>query len=159
MLLLTHFSLISNPKPGRPRRRWLPEHLASVLGKCCRLVDVSSNSNVKTRRREWLTTPVFLQNSMDRGPWQAPVYESERVKQGLATHTQTRRKPGFPGGSDGKELGCRAGHPVSTLGSGRSPGEGNGYPSQYSCLKNSIIRGVWRATVDGVLQDATQLRD
>ena len=35
-------------------------------------------------------------------------------------------------------------------GSGRSPGEGNGYPLQYSCLKNSMDRGAWWATVHGV---------
>ena len=67
---------------------------------------------------------------MDRGAWQAPVYESERVEQGLATNTHTHRKLDFPGSSDGKELACSAGHPVSILGSGRSPGEGNGYPLQ-----------------------------
>ena len=67
---------------------------------------------------------------MDRGAWQAPVYESERVQQGLATTTHTQRKLGFPGGSDGKELACSARYPVSILGSGRLPGEGNGYPLQ-----------------------------
>ena len=35
-------------------------------------------------------------------------------------------------------------------GSGRSPGEGNGYPLQYSCLKNPMDRGAWQATDDGV---------
>ena len=38
----------------------------------------------------------------------------------------------------------------SVLGSGRSHGEGNGYPLQYSCLENSIERGAWRAIVHGV---------
>ena len=41
----------------------------------------------------------------------------------------------FPGGSDGKESTCNAGDWVVILGSGRSPGEGNGYPLQYSCLE------------------------
>ena len=41
----------------------------------------------------------------------------------------------FPGGSDGKESACNAGDPDSIPGSGRSPGEGNGYPLQYSCLE------------------------
>ena len=36
------------------------------------------------------------------------------------------------------------------VGSGRSPGEGNGYPLQYSCLENSIDGGAWQATVHGV---------
>ena len=48
---------------------------------------------------------------------------------------------GFPGGSDGKESAFNAGDPGSTPGSGRSPGEGNGNPLQYSCLENSMDRG------------------
>jgi len=43
---------------------------------------------------------------------------------------------GFPGGSDGKA--CNAGDPSLIPGSGRSPGEGNGNPFQYSCLENPI---------------------
>ena len=42
---------------------------------------------------------------------------------------------GFPGGSDGKESACNAGDLGSIPGSGRSPGEGNGNPLQYSCLE------------------------
>ena len=45
---------------------------------------------------------------------------------------------GFPGGSDGKESACNAGDQGSIPGSGRSPGEANGYPLQYSCLEFSI---------------------
>ena len=44
-------------------------------------------------------------------------------------------------------------------GLGRSPGEGNGYPLQYSCLENSKDRGAWQATVHGVTKSWTQLRD
>ena len=44
---------------------------------------------------------------------------------------------GFPGGSEGKESACNVGHPSMIPGSGRSPGEGNGNPLQYSCLENS----------------------
>ena len=43
---------------------------------------------------------------------------------------------GFPGGSDGKESACNAGDSGLIPGSGRSPGEGNGNPLQYSCLEN-----------------------
>ena len=50
---------------------------------------------------------------------------------------------GFPGGSDGKESVCNAGDPHSIRGSGRSPGEGNDYLFQYSCLGNPIDRGAW----------------
>ena len=49
---------------------------------------------------------------------------------------------GFPGGSDGKAPACNAGDLGLSLGSGRSPGEGNGNPLQYSCLENSMDRGV-----------------
>ena len=45
---------------------------------------------------------------------------------------------GFPGGSDGKVSACNVGDPGSTPGSGRSPGEGKGYPFQYSGLENSM---------------------
>ena len=47
---------------------------------------------------------------------------------------------GFIGGSDGKESTCSSGDPGLIPGSGRSPGEGNGYPGQYSCLENSILQ-------------------
>ena len=57
--------------------------------------------------------------------------------------------PNEIGGSDGKESACSAGDPGSIPGSGRSPGEGNGYPLQYSCLKNPTSREAWRATVHG----------
>ena len=56
----------------------------------------------------------------------------------------------FPGGSDGEESACNAGDLDSIPGSERSPGEGNGYWLQYSCLENSMDRGAWRATVHGV---------
>ena len=41
--------------------------------------------------------------------------------------------------------------------SGRSPGEGNGNPFQYSCLENSMDRGAWQTTVHGVARSRTQL--
>ena len=59
---------------------------------------------------------------------------------------------GFPGGSDGKESACSAGDLGSIPGSGRSPGEGNDYPLQYSCLENPMDRGAWWATVHGVTE-------
>ena len=49
--------------------------------------------------------------------------------------------PVLPGGSDGKESPCSAGDPGSIPGLGRSPGEGNGNPLQYSCLQNTMDRG------------------
>ena len=49
-----------------------------------------------------------------------------------------------------KNWPANAGDGGSIPRSGRSPGEGNGYPLQYSCLENSTDRGVWQATVHGV---------
>ena len=66
---------------------------------------------------------------------------------------------GFPGDSDGKESACNTGVPSSIPGSGRSPGEGNGNPLQYSCLENSLGRGAWLATVHEVAKSQTWLRD
>ena len=56
---------------------------------------------------------------------------------------------GFPNGSDGKESACNVGDPGSIPGSGRAPGERNGYPLQYGCLENSMDRGAWQITVQG----------
>ena len=56
-----------------------------------------------------------------------------------------------PGGLVGKESACKAGDANSIPGSGRSSGEGNGNPLQYSCLENSLNRGIWRATVCGII--------
>ena len=50
---------------------------------------------------------------------------------------------GFPGGSDGKESVYNAGDLGLIPGLGRSPGEGNGNPLQYSCLENPMDRGAW----------------
>ena len=64
---------------------------------------------------------------------------------------------GFPGSSDGKEAACKEGDQGLVPGSGRSPGEGNGNPFQYSCLENSKERGAWCAIVDRVTKKWTQL--
>ena len=62
-------------------------------------------------------------------------------------------------GSDVKESTCNAGDLGLNPGLGRCPGEGNGYPLQYSCLKNPMDRGDWRATVHGVAKSQTRLND
>ena len=63
---------------------------------------------------------------------------------------------GFPDGSDGKESACNEGDTDSIPGSGRSPGEGNGNPLQYSWLENSMDRGSWWATFHGITKSWTQ---
>jgi len=65
----------------------------------------------------------------------------------------------FPGGSDGKESACNAGDLGSIHGLGRSPGEGNSNPLQYSYLENPMDRRAWWAPVHGVAKSRTRLRD
>ena len=62
---------------------------------------------------------------------------------------------GSPRGSDGKETSSNVRDLGSILGLGRSPGEGKGYPLQYSRLENSMDRGAWWATVHGVTKNQT----
>ena len=62
---------------------------------------------------------------------------------------------GFPGGSEVKASACNAGDLGSIPGLGRSPGEGNGNPLQYSCLENPRDGGAWWAAVSGVSQSDT----
>ena len=54
---------------------------------------------------------------------------------------------GFPGGSDSKESALNAGNLGLIPELGRSPGKGNGYPLQDSCLENPMDRGTQQATV------------
>ena len=67
----------------------------------------------------------------------------------------TRLMMGFLGGSVVKNLPANAGDMGSISGLGISPGEGNGNPLQYSCLKNSIDRRAWQATVHSFVKSWT----
>ena len=62
---------------------------------------------------------------------------------------------GFFGGSGNKESTCNAGDSSSITGSGRSFGEENGNPLQYSCLENPLDRGVWRTIVHVIAKNRT----
>ena len=64
---------------------------------------------------------------------------------------------GFPGSIDSKKSSCNAGDLGLISGSGRSFGEGNGYPLQYSCLENSMDRRAYQATVHEVAKWWAQL--
>ena len=61
---------------------------------------------------------------------------------------------GFPGGSVVKNPPTNSGDAGLIPGLGRSPGEGNGNPLQYSCLGNPMDRGAWWATVPGVTKES-----
>ena len=64
---------------------------------------------------------------------------------------------GFPGGAVVNNPPANAGDRGSIPGLGRSPGEGNGNPFQYSCMENSMEREAWRATVHGIAKSQTRL--
>ena len=66
---------------------------------------------------------------------------------------------GFPAGSVAHNPPASAGDAGLIPGSGRSPGEGDGNPLQYSCLENPMGRGAWWATVHGVTKSQTQLNN
>ena len=85
--------------------------------------------------------------------WRIPGMGEPGGLLSMGSHSQTRLKQlssnsskirmGFPCSSVGKESACSAGDLDSVPGSGRSPGEGNGNPLQYSCLESSMDRGAW----------------
>ena len=66
---------------------------------------------------------------------------------------------GVPDGSDSKESTCSAGDSGLIPELERSPGEGNGYSLQYSCLENSMDRGACQAIIDRVAKSQTQLSE
>ena len=87
-------------------------------------------------------------------PWThsglSPTQSRSRVVRAMVVLPTQPFQVSLPGGSDSKESTCNSGDPDLIPGWGRSPGEGNDYPFQYSCLGNSMDRGVWHATVHGV---------
>ena len=99
--------------------------------------------------------------AMPEGVWVYEAIMDDRdYKHGIfisdfVTLSQYRRKLDFSGSSDSIEFPCNAGDLGLTPGSGRSPGERHGNPLQYSCLKNSMDRGAWLATVHGVAKSRT----
>ena len=85
-------------------------------------------------------------------PWERHVGKPEHSRPSVLWLTPS----GFPG-KDGKESACNGRDLGSIPGSGRSPGEGNGNPLQYSCLENPRGGGAWWAAVQGVSKGRTRL--
>ena len=88
------------------------------------------------------------------GPLHGPEWVAVILFLGAAVNPE-----GFPGGSNSKESACNAGHLGLIPGWGRSPGEENGNPLQYSFLENPMDRGAWQATVREVTKSRTRLSD
>ena len=99
-------------------------------------------------------TEIACNNNCSSGFLLALPVKRERVSYLPPDCVQNR---GFSMGSDGKESACNAGDPGLIPGSGRSLGEGNSYPLQYSCLENPTDRGAWQAIIHGVAKSQTQL--
>ena len=102
--------------------------------------------------KEVTRTPLqnsYLENSMDKGAWQATVHGVAKNQTQLSDeHTHISLQPG------GKESASNESDPGSISELGRFPGAGNGNPLQYSCLRNPMDRGTWLATVQGVVKEA-----
>ena len=86
--------------------------------------------------------------------WPLPEENGENRNQ-ITSFPCSKPSTGCPGASDGKESACSAGHLGLTSASGRSPGEGNVYPLQCSCLENAMDRGAGRAAVHGLAESDT----
>ena len=113
---------------------------------------------MKEKAREKISKEAQLNVLWD--PWLNPGAEKEhegkkKNKQNWWKLEKSRIQLGFPGGSDGNDFTWNAGDLGSTPGSGRSTGEGNGNPFQYSCLENSMDRAAWQATDHGVAESDT----
>ena len=108
---------------------------------------------------EYEVNQTSLENPMDGGAWQATVQGVARSRTRLSDFTSPHLTSDFPGGSDGKASAYNAGDQGSIPGSGRSPGEGNGNPLQYSGLENPMDGGAWQATVHGATKSQIRLSD
>ena len=142
--------------PGLPTtQRLLPKHM--VLGQHLhRGRSRRHRESLKARDPHVYTTNTALRCSSTLPP--QTVNSIHFWPNNYIRCSSTNRDPvGFPGGSEGKVSACNAGDPGSIPGLGRSPGEGNGNPLQYSCLENPMDRGAWQATVHGVAKSWTQL--
>ena len=97
----------------------------------------------------------------DREAWRAVIHGVAKSRTRLSDWSDLIWSflKGFPGGSDGKESTCNARDLGLVPGSGKSPGEGNGHPLQYSYLENSMGRGAWQVAVHRVAKSRTRLND
>ena len=114
-----------------------------------------SSWNSPARMLEWVAVP-FSRGSAQPRDW-------TQVSQIAGSSSLPAEPPatpeGLPCSSNSKESACNTGVPGSLSGSGRSCGEENGNPLQYSCLENPMDRGAWWATVYGIPNSWTRLND
>ena len=97
----------------------------------------------------WISGPsLYLSGTKDTGCYRGVLGNSYHHYNFFCSPLHS--KCAFPGGSNGKGSACNARDLGLIPGLGRSPGEGNGNPLQYSCLENPTDREAWRDTVHEV---------
>ena len=136
---------------GKPKRDAPPTQArkgSACIHRTCKLITLILSIYIQNTK---LKLDIFFKRKKDER-------EGSKGKHQRVPHFLHQQKwdQGFPGGSDGKESACNAGDLGSIPGLGRSPGEGNGNPLQYSCLESPMDRGAWRAAVHGVTKSQTQ---
>ena len=102
---------------------------------------------------------MFLRRNQKEDSWAPSVSAAacgERALLGIVNYSLDSLFEGFPGDPDGKESSCNGEDSGLIPGSGRSPGEGNGYPLHSWRIPG---RGAWGATIHGVTMSRTQLKD
>ena len=156
--------------PGESESQQLRPRL--VMYSTLEIVHNQVNTTFQNSRVPCLRSPTFRDGSYfsalqsSEVDLQTRMWETSNSQAGWHSWANTsniaakgwREDLGTPDKSLSKESACKPGDPGSIYGSGRSPGEGNGYPLQYSCLQNSMDRGARRTTVHGVTKSWTRLK-
>ena len=123
--------------------------------------EMATHSSILAWRIPWTEEPGRLQSmglQTIRHDWATNTFTFSDISD-ITIIVVIELLVGFPSGLDSRESDYNVGDMGSVPGLGRSPGEGNGYPLQYSWLENSMDRGAWRATVHGVSKSWTWLSD
>ena len=121
--------------------------------------EMSGLSSVQSLNCAWLFATTWTDGRVPREKWHTKPFEAEAWRcVTLSTFYMAKPVTGLPGSTSGKESTCQAEDARdvgSVLGSGRSPGEGNGNPLQYACLGNSTDRRAWWAAAHRITESWT----
>ena len=98
-------------------------------------------------------------SAMKRNAFKSVLMRWMNLEPIILSEVSQKKEHNYCIGSEDKASACNMGDPDSIPGLGRSPGEGNDNPLQYSCLENPMDRGAWWATIYGVTKSRTRLND
>ena len=132
-----------------------------ISGACCGAVSRWLSSSLKMLLALWPPKPLQwppTSGNPSRTPCLPEAHGCSPLHKKDSYFQSTLPTIGFPRWLSGKESACQAGNGGLIPGSGRSPGEGNGTPLQYSCLENPMDREAWRGAVHGVTKSQTRLK-